>query len=154
MEKIKRIYKRHKEMIMYFVFGVATTLVNLIAFYCLGLVGGSADHAYLIHNIIAWLVAVIFAYITNKLFVFESRSWKTKVLLKELCEFFGARIFSLGIEEIGLWLFVDLLNFGHISYTVAGFCLTGELVAKLALAVIVVVLNYFFSKFIIFKKKG
>lgn len=154
METMKRLYQKHKELILYFVFGVATTVVNLITFYCLERVGSGADHAYLVNNVIAWLAAVIFAYITNKLFVFESRSWKVGVLLKELLEFFGARIFSLGIEEAGLWLFVELLNFSRISYTVIGFTLTGELIAKLMLAVIVVILNYFFSKFIIFKKKA
>ena len=149
MGKIKGLYKRHKELILYFVFGVATTVVNLVTYYCLGLAGGS----YLIHNVIAWLVAVLFAYVTNKLFVFRSRSWKIGILAKELPEFFGARVFSLAVEEAGLWLLVDLLNWNRFSFPVMGFRFTGELLAKMLLAVVVVVLNYFFSKFVIFKKK-
>ena len=110
------------------------------------------DELYLINNAIAWVVGVIFAFVTNKLFVFESKSWNVKIAGKELTEFVGARLFSFGVEEGGMWLFVDILAFGEKSLTLFGITITGQIIAKLVLAVIVVILNYFFSKFIIFKK--
>ena len=111
------------------------------------------EAAYLVNNVIAWFVAVVFAYITNKLWVFDSKSWKFKVLLKEVPEFFLARVFSLLVEEGGLWLFIEKMGFDAFSFTILGFEVTGKLIAKIVLAVIVVILNYFFSKFVIFAKK-
>ena len=152
MNKIKELYEKHRELIVYFVFGVLTTAVNLITFYTLESLFGT-ENSYLYNNVIAWVVAVAFAYVTNKLVVFESKSWAPSVVLKEAAEFVGARLFSLGVEEAGLWLFVELLSFGAVSIKILGFNLTGGFIAKVILAVIVVILNYFFSKFIIFKNK-
>ena len=152
MNKIKELYEKHREIIVYFVFGVLTTAVNLITFYTLETLFGT-EGSYLYNNVIAWVVAVAFAYVTNKLVVFESKSWAPSVVLKEVAEFVGARLFSLGVEEAGLWLFVELLSFGAVSIKILGFNLTGGFIAKVILAVIVVILNYFFSKFIIFKNK-
>lgn len=84
---------------------------------------------------------------------FESKSWNIKIVAREVLEFFAARLFSFGVEEGGLWLFVDILGMGAYSFTLLGFEITGQLIAKVILAVIVVILNYFFSKFIIFAKK-
>ncbi len=154
MKIIKNLFLKYKELIVYVIFGALTTAVNLASFYILEAVFGNNGNSYLINNAIAWLVAVIFAYITNKLFVFESRSWEPKIIGKEITEFFGARIFSFLIEEAGLWLFVDILEFGKISYNLLGFTITGGLIAKIILSIIVVILNYFFSKFVIFKKKN
>lgn len=149
--KIKELLKKYEELILYVVFGGLTTLVNFIAFWLLNKTIGEA--AYLVNNVIAWFVAVVFAYITNKLWVFDSKSWKFKVLLKEVPEFFLARVFSLLVEEGGLWLFIEKMGFDEFSFTVLGFEVTGKLIAKIVLAVIVVILNYFFSKFVIFAKK-
>ena len=151
MAKIKELIIKYKEIITYLIFGVLTTLVNLGTFWVFSKILG--EELYLINNAIAWVVGVIFAFVTNKLFVFESKSWKGKTAGKELIEFVGARLFSFGVEEGGMWLFVDILAFGEKSLTLFGFTITGQMIAKLALAVIVVILNYFFSKFIIFKKK-
>ena len=152
MNKLMELYKKHREIIVYFVFGVLTTAVNLITFYTLETLFGT-ENSYLYNNVIAWVVAVVFAYVTNKLVVFESKSWAPTVVLKESAEFVGARLFSLGVEEAGLWLFVDVFSFGAVSIKILGFNLTGGFIAKVILAVIVVILNYFFSKFIIFKNK-
>ena len=153
MNKIKELYQKHREVIVYIIFGALTTFVNLAAFYILELLFGNGTNSYLFSNAVAWIIAVIFAYITNKLFVFNSRSWKLNIISKEIAEFLGARIFSFVVEEAGLWLFVDCLSFNKLSFAVFGFNITGGLIAKIILAVIVVILNYFFSKFIIFKKE-
>lgn len=150
---IKKLYLKHKELINYIIFGVATTAVNFAVFWLMEMLLPQSEITYLFSNAIAWFVSVVFAYVTNKLFVFSSKSWKMGVVIKESAEFFGARIFSFALEEAGLWFFVELLSFSEIALTVIGFEITGELISKLILAVVVVVLNYFFSKFIIFKNK-
>ena len=146
-----KIKEKYKELFLYVLFGGLTTLVNFIAFWILNKALG--EEVYLVNNAVAWFIAVVFAYVTNKLWVFESKSWKLKTVIKEIPEFFLARVFSLLVEEGGLWLFVEKMSFDRFSFTVFGFDFSGKLIAKLLLAVIVVILNYFFSKFIIFAKK-
>lgn len=151
MKKIKELLKKYEELILYVVFGGLTTVVNFAVYWVLNKALG--ENYYLVNNVIAWFVSVVFAYITNKLWVFNSKSWVPKVLVKEVPEFFAARIFSLLVEEGGLWLFVEKMGFDEFSFEIFGFEFTGKIIAKLVLAVIVVILNYFFSKFVIFAKK-
>ena len=127
----------NRETILYLVFGVLTTAVNYAVYYiCRGI---GID--YKIANVIAWIFAVIFAFVTNKLFVFESKSWQPAVVLRELVLFAGARVFSLLIEEGFLLFTVEVLH-------------GNDRIMKLIAAVFVVIINYFFSKFFIFKKGG
>lgn len=151
MKKIKELIIKYKEILLYLIFGVLTTAVSIFSFWLFSLFIPSK--LYLITNVISWVLAVIFAFVTNKLFVFESKKWGKAELSSEIPKFLGARVFSLIIEELGLILFIDLLKFSEISKTVIGFEVTGELIAKAIMAVIVIVLNYFFSKFMIFKKQ-
>ncbi len=152
MKKIKQLIIKYKELITYAIFGVCTTLVNLAVFFVSNAILG--EELYLVSNIVAWVTAVIFAYITNKIWVFESKSWKSKVLLKEIPSFFAARVFSFVVEEVGLFVLVDLLKMKEYSLNVLSFEISGEMISKVILAVIVVVLNYVFSKVFIFKKKS
>ncbi|MCH5314664.1 MAG: GtrA family protein [Eubacterium sp.] len=149
---MKKLLIKYKELITYIIFGVLTTAVNFVTFWLMNLVLG--EKLYLLNNVIAWIVSVIFAYVTNKLWVFESKSWKLKVIGKEIPEFVGARLFSLAVEEGGLFLFVNVMHFDKFSFKLLGFEITGTLIAKVILAVIVVILNYIFSKLVIFKKKN
>ncbi len=151
MTKIKELLKKYRELILYVVFGVLTTLVNFSVFWIFTKVLGG--ELYLLNNAIAWVAGVVFAFVTNKLFVFESGSRQAKVVLKELSEFTAARLFSFGVEEGGMWLFISVLGLGEKSLRVLGITITGQIIVKLILAVVVVILNYFFSKFIIFKNK-
>lgn len=151
MNKIKKLLIKYKELITYVVFGVLTTIVNFVCFWVLNRIFG--DDIYLVSNAAAWVVSVIFAYVTNKLWVFESKSWNIKTVAREAVEFFAARLFSFVVEEGGLWLFVDILGMGAFSFSALGLEITGQIIAKVILAVIVVILNYFFSKFIIFAKQ-
>lgn len=148
---IKKLFQKHKEIITYIVFGVLTTVVNFIVFRLCEIALGK--NLYLLSNIIAWAIAVAFAYITNKLWVFESKSFKPSVVLKEIGSFTTARLFSLAIEEGGLLLFVEAFGFGKFGFTLFGFTVTGQMISKIILAVVVVILNYFFSKYVIFRKK-
>lgn len=153
-----------REIITYIIFGVLTTAVNLVTFYifkkifisigwegvfnkllgsagwdkALELLGSGTD--YLDATVIAWTVAVIFAFVTNKLIVFESKSWKPAVAGKEFIGFIGARLFSLLVELVFMFVMVTLLKWN-------------DFVAKFIVQVIVVILNYVFSKLLIFKNK-
>ena len=149
MKMIKTLFIKYKELITYVIFGVLTTFVNFFAFWIFTKIFG--EDLYLVNNAIAWVVGVVFAYVTNKLFVFESKSWDLKLIAKEITGFLGARIFSFLVEESGMFLFVSVLGLGESSLTLLGFTITGQFIVKILLAVIVVVMNYVFSKFFIFK---
>lgn len=138
----------NKEILLYGLFGVLTTLVNFATFWFIE----KLEVNYLINNAISWVVAVVFAYVTNKLFVFDSKSWRSDVILKEALGFFAARLLSFAIEEGGLLLLVDVLNMKSLSLQLLSKTITGTFVAKVVLAVVVVILNYFFSKFFVFSK--
>ena len=136
---MKNLIKKlcNKETITYIIFGILTTAVNYIVYYVLY---RFTEMDALAYNVIAWVAAVIFAFFTNKLFVFESKSFKPSVIIRELATFVSARLLSLALEEAFLALTVKVMGI-H------------ELIAKLIIAVIVVIVNYFASKFLIFKKE-
>lgn len=142
---IKKLF--NKETITYIIFGVLTTAVNYLVFFAGVKIFGEKYH--LIINAIAFVLAAAFAYVTNKLFVFESKSWAWSVLRREIPSFLSARIGSFLFEEAGLFVFVDLLHVGKYSL----FGVSGVMITKLALAVVVVAVNYVLSKFLIFKNK-
>ena len=135
--KIPAAVKRflNRETVSYLVFGVLTTLVNYAVYFLLRHL--SID--YRIANVIAWIFAVLFAFVTNKLFVFESRDLSAGTVLREAGAFAAARVFSLLIEEGFLLLTVGALG-------------ADDTPMKLIAAVFVVLLNYVFSKRFIFKK--
>ncbi len=149
--ELKNLFIKYKEIILYVIFGVLTTLANFVAFWISTRLLG--EDLYLLNNAIAWVVGVAVAFVTNKIWVFNSKSWALKATMKELSEFVVARLLSFGFEEAGMWLFIDILAFGEKSLTILGFVISGQIIVKLLLSVIVVILNYFFSKFVIFKNK-
>ena len=128
-------FNKFREVLMYLFFGGLTTVVNIVSFYILR----KLSVEVYVSNIIAWLIAVIFAFITNKLFVFESRGKSKKENARELISFFGFRILSLGFDMGSMFLLIDILH-------------VGEMISKVLANVLVIVLNYIFSKLFIFKK--
>ena len=148
---IKKLFLKYKELISYVFFGVLATIVSILSFKLFDVLLG--PKLYLMSNVISWIITVIFAYFTNKIWVFESKSWKANVLVKEIVSFFGARVFSLVVEEAGLWLMIDQMDMGGISWDILTFSISGNMIAKIIMQVVVVILNYVFSKLIIFKKK-
>lgn len=128
-------YNKYKEELWYLFFGVLTTLVNIVSFFVLRLF----NIEIYISNVIAWVLAVIFAFITNKLLVFNSRGKSKKENFKELISFFFFRVLSLGIDMGTMYLLIDVLS-------------SSEIVAKVVANIVVIVLNYIFSKLFIFKK--
>lgn len=135
---LNRIYKKYKEIINYLIFGGLTTLVS-IGTYALFTKLFNID--YLVSNVLSWIIAVLFAFITNKLFVFESKSKDKKQVSKEMINFFFFRVVSLGIEMVIMYTFVDLLSFN-------------DLITKVIAQVIVILSNYIFSKVFVFKKNN
>ena len=140
MEKVKELIKKvcTKEVILYIVFGVLTTVVSLVTYYiCVGTFLNAENAIQLqIANIIAWIVSVAFAYITNRKFVFESTN---KNKLGEATKFVTSRIATLLIDMLIMFLGVTLLKFN-------------DGIIKLISQVIVIVANYVFSKIFVFKK--
>ena len=150
MDKLKKLLNR--ETILYIIFGVATTAVNYIVFHLLYNVLWH-QRSSLVANAAAFVAAVIFAFVVNKLFVFESKSWSGETLKREIPSFLAARIGSFGIEEAGLFLAEKVLKLsGVIAITIGSLSLDWITVIKVALAFVVVALNYVFCKLFIFKK--
>ena len=139
MNFIRRLWRffTNPEMLLYILFGVLTTVINLAAFqYAAAVLRLSWQES----NIIAWILAVLFAFVTNKLIVFRSRSFTAAVFWREILQFFGARLLSLGVDYACLWLLIDCWNWSYLW-------------AKIADNVIVIIINYLLSKLVIFRKK-
>ena len=150
MEKLKKLLNR--ETILYIVFGVATTVVNYIVFHLLYNMLWQQENS-LTANAAAFVAAVIFAFVVNKIFVFESKSWSAATLKREVPSFLAGRIGSFGIEEAGLFLAEKVFKLGGVvAITVGGTELDWITVIKVALAFVVVALNYVFCKLFVFKK--
>lgn len=139
MKKIINLYKKYEEIINYLIIGVLTTIISLVTYYiCVYTFLDPKDAIELqIANIISWIIAVLFAYITNRIFVFKSKS---KEILKEITSFVSARILTLLIDMLIMFIMVTTL---HMN----------DKISKLIVQVVVIVLNYIFSKLFVFKKK-
>ena len=142
IKRIKELYIKYKEIINYLIFGVLTTLVNLITKYILlfTILNPTNGFQLQVAIIISWIAGVLFAYFTNRKFVFES---KNENKLKEFISFVVARIATLLLEMFIMWFFVTLLKLDSDLYVVIF-----TLVAQVA----VIIGNYIFSKLFVFKK--
>lgn len=122
------------ELIAYIIFGILTTVVDWVVYYILSGLGVN----YIINSIISWTAAVLFAFITNKLFVFDSK--RLKNIFRELVLFVLSRLSTLVINLAGMYVLISLLKLN-------------EFISKAILSILVVILNYIFSKLFIFKTK-
>lgn len=143
MKKIINLYKKYEEIINYLIVGVLTTIVSLVVKWgLLFTVLDPKDSVQLqVAVVISWIAAVMFAYITNRIFVFKSKS---KKILKEITSFFGARLLTLGLEMLIMWFFVSFLKLNSDLWV-----LMWTMVAQ----ILVIIFNYIFSKLFVFKKK-
>ena len=131
---LKRFINYNKHIVLYFVFGVLTTVVNLISFYVFAEI---LQIETIPATIWAWVVAVAFAFITNRLYVFESTAKTHAAILREAILFFIARLVTLGIEVFIMWLSVDV-------------CGQNKLIWKVICNIIVIIVNYTLSKAVVF----
>ncbi len=136
LEKLKTLLLKHYDILVYLIFGVLTTVVNYLVYLpCYNLLHLSSS----VSNIIAWAAAVVFAYLTNKPFVFHSHDWSSGTVIPELTRFIGTRLGSGALETLILFVFVDLLRMNGNIW-------------KLATSVLVVIINYIGSKLLVFRK--
>ena len=141
---MRKIFNR--ELIVYFLCGLLAILVNYVVFWLvLRLLG---EERVLTVNVIAFIAATAFAFCTNRRLVFRTHGRGMKTALRELAMFFAARIASFGVEELGLWIAKDVVH--AAQYTLFGF--DGIIIAKVLLLGVSSIMNYLFSKFVIFKK--
>lgn len=128
--------KKLWEVFIYLFFGGLATLVNIISFT---IANSGFQLSWTLSNTISWIFSVLFAFVTNKLWVFHSKSESFGAFIWEFIKFILARLVSYGMDMACMFLLIDIV-------------MTGNLIAKLITQVIVVVANYFFSKLFIFKK--
>lgn len=138
MQKIKDLFNKYKEVIMYLIFGVLTTIVSLVSYYLLTItiLNPESGIQLQIANVLSWIISVAFAYVTNRKYVFESKS---KEFVKEISSFVGGRVATLLMDMVIMFIFVTLL---HLN----------DKVFKLVSQVVVIVANYIISKIFVFKK--
>lgn len=141
MNKLINIYKKYQEIINYLIIGVLTTLVSIFTYFILSLILDINNNIlFIFANIISWICAVVFAYITNKRFVFNSATFNRKEEIKLFSMFVSSRITTLLIELIFMFLTVKVL-------------LLNDKISKVIAQIIVIILNYIISKIFVFKKK-
>ena len=133
-----KLFKKYKDIIAYLFFGGLTTLVNIVCYYICAHV---LKMATIPSTIIAWVLAVLFAYVTNRKWVFHSKVTGKKEILNEMMSFFGCRIATGIIDLLIMFVFVDLCHFN-------------DLIIKIIANIIVIILNYVASKLLVFKKKS
>ena len=137
MKKLSALVRKYRDAIVYIVFGGLTTLVNWLVYYpCLNLLSLSAS----VSTMIAWAIAVVFAYLTNKPFVFRSNDWSLAAVLPEAAKFVGCRLGSGALETGVMFVAVDLFH-GNGNFW------------KIPASVLVVILNYFAGKLVVFREK-
>ena len=136
MGQMKALFIKYKSFLFYGIFGVLTTLVNIITYnICYYRIGISNT----LSNVAAWVLAVTFAYLTNKVWVFGSKSWKWSVLKKEVSAFISCRLVTGILDLVIMYICVDIMQY-HAT------------LMKILSNVLVIILNYVFSKLVIFKK--
>lgn len=134
---IRKIYEKYKDVIPYLFFGVCTTIVNVVSYWV---------SAHLLHlgtmlsTVIAWILAVLFAYVTNRKWVFHSTAVGAHEIAKEMLSFFSCRLATGVVDWVSMFVFVDVLGWNDV-------------IIKIVANIVVIVLNYVASKLIIFKKK-
>lgn len=138
MEQIKTLIKKFctKEVILYVIFGILTTLVNIVSFYILTNFINLEEN---LSNVIAIILCILFAYFTNRKLVFNSTASTSKEKFAEFSRFILGRVFTMVVEIIGFFL---MFNIGHMH----------ELVSKVLISILVIILNFFISKFFAFNK--
>lgn len=130
-------YKQHKEALLYLLFGGLTTLVSLLSFWVINGVLCVNEH---IANTVSWILAVAFAFFTNRVWVFDAPTKTAGAFIRQMLVFYGGRLFSFGVEEVILFVGITWLHGPAMPI-------------KIAAQVIVIALNYVLSKWLIFKKK-
>jgi len=139
MKQLYELMKKYKEIIRYLIVGGLTTVVSLGTYYLCVFTFLDPENGLELQlaNVISWIAAVTFAYFTNRKYVFES---KEAAVLKEAAAFYASRIGTLLMEIVFMWFFVTIL---HLN----------DKVMKIVVQVLIMVMNYILSKFLVFRNK-
>jgi putative flippase GtrA len=141
LDFIKKYYTQYQEVVKYLFFGVLTTLVNFITYYLLVFIFKTEEGALgITFNVTATIISILFAYVTNRKFVFNSKATGKKAVIKEMFSFFSCRIVSLIVDALIYLVGCTILKFPSF-------------IIKMISQVVIIILNYVFSKLIVFKKK-
>lgn len=132
MNILRRIL--NKETFLYLIFGILTTIINIVSFFLFNKL-----FSYKLSNTIAFILAIVFAYVTNKVYVFESKKEEKTEIIKEFIFFIGSRLFTFVLDMILMVLFIEAL-------------FMNVLISKIIANVFVIILNYILSKKLVFKK--
>lgn len=141
INKIKDLYKKYEEIINYVIVGALTTVVSIASYYLFRFLIFTSDSQLHVQvcTIISWILAVLFAFVTNKKYVFKSKE-KGKGSILEMFKFYLSRLTTLLIEMGSMWILTSPLNIN-------------DKISKILVQFIVMVLNYVFSKIFVFKKR-
>ena len=131
-----KVLRKYREVIMYLIFGVLTTLVNILSYIAFTRIFKVDVY---VSNVIAWILSVLFAYVTNRKYVFNSKTKTIKSTLKEMLSFYTCRLITFGVDMVLMYVMIDLMTIN-------------DMVSKVVVSFIIIILNYIFSKLIIFKK--
>ena len=135
---LEPFYKKHKAVLLYLFFGGLTTVISIAVFWLFRYPFGLNE---LVANVLSWVAAVLFAFLTNRVWVFRAPTKTPGEFLRQMASFYGGRVVTLLIEEAMLAVFITWLGFADMP-------------VKIAAQIVVIVLNYFISKLFIFKKKN
>lgn len=134
---IQSLCQKYRDVIPYLFFGICTTFVNIIVYWVMAY---PLNCQTMFSTVVAWIVSVLFAYVTNRKWVFHSDASGLKEISKEICSFFSCRL-ATGVVDLGcMWIFVDILSYNDV-------------VIKVLANVLVIILNYVASKLLIFRHK-
>ena len=133
----RNIFVKYKELIFYGIFGLGATGINILSF-CLLRQAVGAD--LFVSNVLAWIFAFVFAFVTNKLWVFQSKNWKSQTAFREMKNFFIARRVTLALDTFCMWLMIEIMDIN-------------DLISKIMVNIIVIAVNYAASKYWIFSNK-
>ncbi len=138
LRPLQPFWQKHREALLYLLFGALTTLVSILSFWLFTALFGLNE---LVANVLSWILAVLFAYLTNARWVFEAQPQSFGERLRLLLRFYAGRLATLGVEEALLWIFITRLHLPAMP-------------VKIASQVVVIVLNYVISKLLVFRKNG
>lgn len=137
LRMLEPFYKKYKEILLYLFFGGLTFVVSIVTYAYFNVVLGINE---LVANVISWVLAVLFAFVTNRIWVFQAPTHTAGEFVRQMVSFFGGRVLTLVVEELILLVFITVLHFASMP-------------VKVVAQIVVIVLNYIISKLIVFRKK-
>ncbi len=164
MNKIKDLFKKYREIIMYIIFGVLTTVISLTTYFAIlfaarelfGIAEDTAQYniARTIAQILQWVTGVTFAFFTNKKWVFCNKDKDRNSMIKQMSTFAASRLLTFGLDTLIVFLTILILTKSEYSeFMLLGIIISKDVIAKTLSSVVVIVSNYVLSKLIVFRKK-